>query len=80
MTVGILDRSEKVDIPVEEEPVQLRCLICRGETRGNDAMRVHLVARHKISKRQAGFLARKIMEWKKESPAFTMLFRNRQNT
>ena len=51
MTVGILDRSEKVEIPGGEEPVQLRCLICRGETRGREAMLRHLVARHKISKR-----------------------------
>lgn len=47
--------------------VQLNCPVCQAQIEGSETMREHLITEHEIGKRQAGFLVKKMVEWKQES-------------
>ena len=47
--------------------MQLRCPICNAKISGFDHMLEHLVAKHYLSKRQARFLTKKLVEWRQET-------------
>ena len=46
--------------------MRLSCPVCRAQTRDSILMLQHLIAEHRIGKRRAGFLAAKLVEWKRE--------------
>jgi len=43
--------------------MNLNCPICQVKVSGFDPMLEHLIAEHNVSKRQARFLTKKLVEW-----------------
>lgn len=46
------------------EIVHLNCPVCRAKITGFDPMVEHLATEHHLGKRQAKFLAQKLIEWR----------------
>ena len=51
----------------DEELIKLACPICREVTDGSEPMLGHLMEEHEVSKRQAKFLVKKMIDWKQET-------------
>jgi hypothetical protein len=51
---------------VEVRMMRLNCPVCRAQTGDSILMLQHLMAEHRIGKRRAGFLAAKLVEWKRD--------------
>ncbi len=49
--------------------MQLSCPVCRARTRDSILMLQHLISEHRIGKRRAGFLAAKLVEWRRDGAA-----------
>ena len=78
MPNSILASTERICSPSEEVTMQLRCPICGAKTRGSECMLQHLVAEHEVGKRQAKFLAHKLVEWRRQGSDFIIFLQNRQ--
>ena len=58
----------RMSAKTQEAPlVDLNCPICRLYLDGPDTIVEHLVTEHGISRREAGFFAKKVLEWRLNS-------------